>query len=86
MHRATKESIIAQMRDPLEAFARRVRCVNYSDCWYFQPMTVAQLDAVDPEVSCAHYNASFHSPAEFQLVLTGNFQVLYQAHAIPASD
>ena len=63
------------MRDPQEAFGRRVRCVNYSDCWYFRPMTVAQLDAVDPEVACTHYNASFHNPAEFQLVLTGNFQV-----------
>ena len=72
--RATKESIVAVLRDPVEAFARKVRCVNYSDCWYFQPMTVAQLDSVDPEVGAQHYNASYHNPAEFQFVLAGNFQ------------
>ena len=31
--RATKEAILALMRDPIEAFNRKVREANYGDCW-----------------------------------------------------
>ena len=51
-----------------------MRAINYSDCWYYQPMTVRQLDAVDAEVACRHFNTCFHNPAEFHLVFAGNFE------------
>ena len=54
----------------------QVRSINYGDCWYFRPMTVQQLDAVDAELACRHFNACWHNPAEFHLVFTGNFEVL----------
>ena len=73
--RIAREGIAAQLRNPAYAFAQKVRAINYGSCYYFEPMTVEDLDRVDPEVACAHFNQSFCNPAEFHLVLTGNIEV-----------
>jgi hypothetical protein len=50
----------------------RVKEVNYGDCFYFRPLTMASLDQVDPCLAINLHNNSYRNPAEFTIVLTGN--------------
>lgn len=46
----TRESIEAQIRNPLHAFSNRVRFINYGRCYYFEPFTMREFRRVDPKV------------------------------------
>ena len=72
--RYLRETVVAQLRNPAQAFMDRVRLVNYGGCYYFQPCTLRELARLDTDVACTHYNAAFANPAEFTLVLTGNLE------------
>lgn len=68
--RMTRETIAAQIRDPMYAFTNRVRFINYGRCYYFAPFTMREFRGVDPQVSRppgqsdpdnTHHTASAHS-------------------------
>ncbi|WIA32467.1 hypothetical protein OEZ86_003287 [Tetradesmus obliquus] len=67
-----RQGIEAQLRSPLHAYHSRVRQVNYDACYFFDPITLQELDKVDLEASCSHHRSSFSNPAEFTVVFTGN--------------
>ena len=73
--RIAREGIIAQLRNPNYMYSQRIRAINSGNSQYCKPMTVEALDAVDPEVACAHFNRCFQNPAEFHIGLTGNMEV-----------
>ncbi|KAK9820030.1 hypothetical protein WJX72_005269 [[Myrmecia] bisecta] len=91
--RYLREVVIAQIRNPLHFFNNRVRFINYDRCYYFEPFTLRDLDTIDPQVACSHFNDAFNNPAEFTLCLTGNVQeeellrlVKVYLASIPATD
>lgn len=45
--------------------------VVYGNCYFFEPFTLRDLYAVDPELACEHFSDAFCNPAEFHIVLTG---------------
>ncbi|WIA12333.1 hypothetical protein OEZ85_012387 [Tetradesmus obliquus] len=67
-----RQGIEAQLRSPLHAYHSRVRQVNYDACYFFDPITLEELDKVDLEASCSHHRYTFSNPAEFTVVFTGN--------------
>ena len=46
----------SQVRSPAFAWSQRVRHVNYGECYYFQPISVADVDALDAPLACEHFN------------------------------
>jgi hypothetical protein len=66
----------AQQRNPLFSYHSRVRLVNYGGCYYFEPVTLADLAAVELQGCCSHHNSSYCNPAEFTVVLTGQWVLL----------
>ena len=46
----------SQTRNPTFAWSQKVRQVNYGGCYYFEPIRVADVDAMDPAVACEHFN------------------------------
>ncbi len=66
-----RQNTEAQQRNPLFSYHNRVRLVNYGGCYYFEPVTVEDLEAVELQGCCSHHNASYCNPAEFTVVLTG---------------
>lgn len=66
-----RQGVEAQQRNPLHAYHSRVRLTNY-DCYFFEPITLQELDKVDLDAACGHHSSSFSNPSEFTLVLTGN--------------
>jgi len=55
-HRITRETVASQTRNPQFAWSQKVRQVNYGGCYYFEPISVADVDAMDPAVACEHFN------------------------------
>jgi hypothetical protein len=41
-----RQGIEAQLRNPLHKYHSRVRQVNYDDCYFFDPITLEELDKV----------------------------------------
>ena len=70
-----RESLIAQIRNPAQAFAKRTRAINYGDCYYFQTAELEDLDNLDADAACQHFNKCYENPAEFTLCLTGQIEV-----------
>ena len=54
--RITRETVESQTRNPQFAWSQKVRQVNYGGCYYFEPISVADVDAMDPAVACEHFN------------------------------
>ena len=54
--RITRETVESQTRNPAFAWGQKVRQVNYGGCYYFEPISVADVDAMDPAVACEHFN------------------------------
>eukprot|EP00882_Tetradesmus_deserticola_P013219 GHRQ01014016.1.p1 GENE.GHRQ01014016.1~~GHRQ01014016.1.p1 ORF type:complete len:535 (+),score=251.96 GHRQ01014016.1:49-1653(+) len=67
-----RQGIEAQLRNPLHTYHSRVRLINYDSCYFFDPITLEELDKVDLEASCKYHRAAFSNPAEFTVVFTGN--------------
>ncbi|GFR46297.1 hypothetical protein Agub_g7853, partial [Astrephomene gubernaculifera] len=67
-----RQSLEAQLRNPLHAYHSRVRAVNYGGCYYFEQLSLEEFERVDPALALAHHNMSWRNPGEFTLVLTGN--------------
>ena len=53
----------SQTRNPAFAWGQKVRQVNYGGCYYFEPISVADVDAMDPAVACEHFNQA-RAPAK----------------------
>lgn len=66
-----RESVVAKMRDPMTTWGQRVKFLNYGGCYYFKPMTLADVDDMDPQAACAHFTQAYQNPAEWHIVLTG---------------
>lgn len=66
-----RESLIAQIRNPAQAFVKRVRAINYGNCYYFQSAELKDLDNLDVDAACNHFNQCYQKPAEFTVCLTG---------------
>lgn len=41
-----RQGIEAQLRNPLHAYHTRVRLINYDSCYFFDPITLEELDKV----------------------------------------
>ncbi|KAL5728894.1 hypothetical protein ACHQM5_001921 [Ranunculus cassubicifolius] len=68
----TEESIRAQERDPYTAYANRVRELNYGSSYFFKPMTMSDLEKVDPRKACEFFNSCFKDPSTFTVLIVGN--------------
>ncbi|XP_073298175.1 zinc protease PQQL-like [Primulina huaijiensis] len=67
-----EESVRAQERDPFNAFANRVRELNYGSSYFFRPIKIGDIQKVDPLKSCEYFNNCFKDPSTFTVVLVGN--------------
>lgn len=56
LHRITRETVASQVRSPSFAWSQRVRHVNYGECYYFQPISVDDVDSLDAQLACEHFN------------------------------
>ncbi|KAL6755922.1 Metalloenzyme, LuxS/M16 peptidase-like protein [Haematococcus lacustris] len=74
VRRLVKQSVEANLRNPLSQYQTRCKEINYGDCYYFKPVTLEELDRVDMQQAVTHHNRSFKNPAEFTLLFTGNVQ------------
>lgn len=70
-----RESIENEVRNPYKVFLDRVRFINHSRNYFYEPMTLKELDKIDPHAACTYFNSCFRNPAEFTLCLTGSFEV-----------
>lgn len=70
-----RESLIAQIRNPTAAFAKRTRAINYGNCYYFQTAELEDLDTLDVDAACDHFNRCYKDPAEYTICLTGQIEV-----------
>ena len=75
MYRYMRESLIAQIRNPTQAFVKRVRALNYGNCYYFETAEMEDLDKLDVGAACDHFNQCYQNPAEYTLCLTGQIEV-----------
>lgn len=66
-----REQVLAQQRDPLRKFKKRVRELNYGPCDQLQPLTLNDVSRVDVHASCNYYSRCFRDPAEFTLCFVG---------------
>ncbi|KAK9266627.1 hypothetical protein L1049_003579 [Liquidambar formosana] len=67
-----EEAVRAQERDPLTAFANRVREINYGNSYFFRPIRISDLQKVDPLKACEYFNNCFKDPSTFTVVIVGN--------------
>ena len=70
-----RESLIAQIRNPTQAFVKRTRAINYGNCYYFQTAELQDLDTLDTDAACRHFNKCYKNPAEYTVCLTGQIEV-----------
>lgn len=70
-----RESLIAQIRNPTQAFVKRTRAINYGNCYYFQTAELKDLDSLDVDAACRHFNQCYKNPAEYTVCLTGQIEV-----------
>ena len=56
LRRITRETVASQVRSPSFAWSQRVRHVNYGECYYFQPISVDDVDSLDAQLACEHFN------------------------------
>lgn len=70
-----RESLIAQIRNPTQAFVKRTRAINYGNCYYFQSAEMSDLDTLDVDAACDHFNSCYKNPAEYTVCLTGQLEV-----------
>ena len=76
--RFMRESLIAQIRNPTQAFVKRTRAINYGNCYYFQTAEMEDLDSLDVDAACDHFNTCYKNPAEYTICLTGQIEVSQQ--------
>ncbi|KAL3146657.1 hypothetical protein ABBQ32_000885 [Trebouxia sp. C0010 RCD-2024] len=69
-----RESLIAQIRNPTQAFVKRTRAINYGNCYYFQTAELKDLDSLDVDAACRHFNQCYKNPAEYTVCLTGQIE------------
>eukprot|EP00249_Psilotum_nudum_P022861 c28663_g1_i1 orf=451-3468(-) len=67
-----REAVKAQERDPLTTFSNRVRELNYGNSYFFKPVTLKELNKVDPKNSCHYFNNCFKDPSTFTVAIVGN--------------
>ncbi len=79
--RYMRESLIAQIRNPAAAFSKRSRAINYGNCYYFQMAELEDLDVLDVDAACDHFNRCYKDPAEFTITLTGQVEVYHCAYS-----
>lgn len=77
MLRYMRESLIAQIRNPATSFLKRSRAINYGNCYYFQMPELEDLDTLDVDAACDHFNTCYKDPAEFTICLTGQVEVYH---------
>lgn len=76
-----RESLVAQIRNPTQAFVKRVRALNYGNCYYFEAAEMDDLDKLDVGAACEHFNQCYQNPAEYTVCLTGQIEVWVPLHA-----
>lgn len=59
----------------MQAFVKRVRALNYGNCYYFETAQMEDLNKLDVEAACEHFNQCYRNPAEFTICLTGQIEV-----------
>ncbi|KAA6421450.1 MAG: chloroplast processing enzyme, partial [Trebouxia sp. A1-2] len=69
-----RESLIAQIRNPATSFLKRSRAINYGNCYYFQMPELGDLDTLNVDAACDHFNTCYKDPAEFTICLTGQIE------------
>ncbi|DBA85638.1 TPA: hypothetical protein ACH3X1_005214 [Trebouxia sp. C0004] len=69
-----RESLIAQIRNPATSFVKRSRAINYGNCYYFRMPELEDLDNLDVDAACDHFNTCYKDPAEFTICLTGQVE------------
>ena len=70
-----RESLIAQIRNPTQAFVKRVRALNYGNCYYFETAEMDDLDKLDVGAACEHFTQCYQNPAEYTVCMTGQIEV-----------
>lgn len=70
-----QESIENESRNPYKRFIDRVRFINHSQNYFYEPMTLKELKKIDPQLACQYFNDCFRNPAQFVICLTGSFEV-----------
>jgi hypothetical protein len=73
----TGNMLVAQQRDPLHRYRTFVRLLNYGRSYILKPLTLKDLERVDPDAACRHFSRAFLNPAEFTLCFVG---ALHAAH------
>ncbi len=86
MLRYMRESLIAQIRNPATSFVKRSRAINYGNCYYFQMPELEDLDTLDVDAACDHFNTCYKDPAEFTICLTGQVEVDHSSFWHSADD
>ena len=81
-----RESLIAQLRSPTQAFAKRTRAINYGNCYYFQTAELKDLDTLDVHAACCHFNKCYKNPAEYTVCLTGQIEVRHPSLWAPLRE
>jgi len=81
-----RESLIAQIRNPATSFVKRSRAINYGNCYYFQMPELEDLDTLDVDAACDHFNTCYKDPAEFTICLTGQVEVDHSSFWHSADD
>ena len=79
-----RESIENETRNPYKRFMDRVRFINHSQNYFYEPMTLKELDKIDPHVACQYFNDCFRNPAQFVITLTGSFEVSFRYLETPS--
>jgi len=74
--RFMRESIANEVRSPYKRFMERVRFINYNRNYFYEPMTLKELDNIDPGLACQYFNDCFRNPAQFTLCVVGSIEVL----------
>jgi hypothetical protein len=49
-----RQGIEAQLRNPLHRYHSRVRLINYDSCYFFDPITLEELDKVRGAAKSIH--------------------------------
>lgn len=73
--RYLRESVAIEMRNPMKAFLDRARFINHNRNHFYEPLTVEEVDLLDPHKACNYFNDCFHNPAQFTVCVTGSIKV-----------
>ena len=52
-----------------------MRFINHNCNYFYEPMTLEELDQINPQLACDYFNDCFRNPAQFTVCVTGSIEV-----------